>query len=167
MVTQEVGALGHGDLEPHFAPKRVEFFAENNIKIKSISSGLYHCNALSTDDKLYTWGRGLYGVLGNGSNQHSLVPKLNESIESIKQENIENGTDDKINNIEQFDSVNEFSIMRMSDGTINAWGKNDRGQMGVTPGIGIDMVESENVPTMIDLKDENGNPKNAKDFGIG
>jgi len=100
MVTQEVGALGHGDLEPHFAPKRVEFFAENNIKIKSISSGLYHCNALSTDDKLYTWGRGLYGVLGNGSNQHSLVPKLNESIESIKQENIENGTDDKINNIE-------------------------------------------------------------------
>lgn len=42
-------------------------------------------------------------------------------------ENIENGTDDSINNIEQFDSVNEFSVMRMSDGTINSWGKNDRG----------------------------------------
>lgn len=26
MYTQEVGALGHNDLEPHFYPKRVEFF---------------------------------------------------------------------------------------------------------------------------------------------
>lgn len=50
MVTQEVGALGHGDLEPHFLPKRVEFFAENGIKIKEISCGLYHCNALSEDN---------------------------------------------------------------------------------------------------------------------
>ena len=57
--------------------------------------------------------------------------------------------------------------MRMSDGTINAWGKNDRGQMGTSPGIGIDKIESENVPTLIDLKDENGVPKNAKDFAIG
>ena len=48
--------------------------------------------------------------------------------------------------------------MRMQDGTLNAWGKNDTGQLGVTPGIGIDMVESENVPTMINLKDEEGNP---------
>jgi len=55
-------------------PKKVQMFEENDIKIKSISAGLYHCNALTNTGDLYTWGRGLYGVLGNGSNAHSLLP---------------------------------------------------------------------------------------------
>jgi alpha-tubulin suppressor-like RCC1 family protein len=49
-------------------PKKVDYFEKNNIKIKWISAGLYHTCALSEDGKLYVWGRGLYGVLGNGSN---------------------------------------------------------------------------------------------------
>jgi len=32
----------------------------------------------------------------------------------------------------------------MKDGTLFVWGKNDKGQLGVGSGIGIDMVESEN-----------------------
>jgi alpha-tubulin suppressor-like RCC1 family protein len=40
----------------------------------------------------------------------------------------------------------------MKDGTFYVWGKNDRGQMGVGSGIGIDLVESENVPKEIDFK---------------
>ena len=90
-----MGGLGHGDLEPHFIPKKVEFFEENGIKIKKISCGLYHCNALDENNVLYNWGRGLYGVLGNGSNSHTLLPKLNESVEAIKSE-----IDDFENNIE-------------------------------------------------------------------
>ena len=31
------------------------------------------------------------------------------------------------------------------------WGKNDFGQMGVGSGIGIDLVESENLPKEVDL----------------
>ena len=34
----------------------------------------------------------------------------------------------------------------MTDGTFYVWGKNDRGQMGVGAGVGIDMIESENTP---------------------
>ena len=37
-------------------------------------------------NKLYVWGRGLYGVLGNGSNNYSLLPELNEEFEIIKNE---------------------------------------------------------------------------------
>lgn len=162
MYSQEVGALGHGDLEPHFVPKKVSFFEENGLKIKSISCGLYSCNALDTENRLYNWGRGLYGVLGNGSNSHSLLPKLNESVEGIRTE-----IDDFDNIIEQMDSVAEYTVVRMTDGSLNAWGKNDRGQMGTTPGIGIDMIESESVPTMIDLKAEDGTPKAAKNFAVG
>ena len=55
----------------------------------------------------------------------------------------------------------------MSDGSLNAWGKNDRGQMGTGAGIGIDMIESESVPTEINLKDDDGTPKAAKNFAVG
>jgi hypothetical protein len=39
--------------------------------------------------------------------------------------------------------------------------------MGTGSGIGIDMVECENQPTYIDLKDENEQPKIVKDFVMG
>ena len=39
----------------------------------------------------------------------------------------------------------------MSDGQLLVWGKNDFGQMGVGSGIGIDLVESENIPKEVDL----------------
>ena len=61
--------MGHNDLEPHFNPKRVEFFKEEGIKINSIAAGNYHCVAVSDNDLMYNWGRGQYGVLGNGCNQ--------------------------------------------------------------------------------------------------
>lgn len=86
MYRQDVGALGHGGHEPHFVPHKVSFFEENGIKIKSITSGNYHCNAIDEEDRLYSWGRGLYGVLGDGSNSPNLSPKLNESMEAIKAE---------------------------------------------------------------------------------
>lgn len=42
MYSQEVGALGHGDKQHHFVPKKVEYFDKHNIKIKRIAAGLYH-----------------------------------------------------------------------------------------------------------------------------
>mmetsp|Transcript_15010 Transcript_15010/g.20378 ORF Transcript_15010/g.20378 Transcript_15010/m.20378 type:complete len:256 (-) Transcript_15010:690-1457(-) len=81
MYTQEIGALGHGDVEPCFVPRKVAFFEENGLKVTQIAAGNYHCAAVCDDGNLYTWGRGLYGVLGNGSNSESLVPCLNEDFQ--------------------------------------------------------------------------------------
>jgi alpha-tubulin suppressor-like RCC1 family protein len=78
MYSQEVGALGHGDKAHHFKPKRVKYFNEKGIKISQIGAGLYHNIALAESGELYTWGRGQYGVLGNGSNQYSLTPQVND-----------------------------------------------------------------------------------------
>lgn len=80
MYTQEVGALGHGDKQHQFYPKKVDFFEKNNIKVKKLSAGLYHTVALTTEGDVYSWGRGLYGVLGNASNQYSLIPELNDEL---------------------------------------------------------------------------------------
>jgi alpha-tubulin suppressor-like RCC1 family protein len=136
----------------------VKYFEENGLKIKSISAGLYHCNAIDTKGDLYSWGRGLYGVLGNGSNSHALEPMLNEDVAAIQEEN---------GKIVKLDSADEYSVIQLEDGTIHAWGKNDSGQMGTGTGIGIDMVECENQPTYVNLLDENDQPKNVKDFVMG
>ena len=80
MYAQEIGALGHGDIHHTFVPKKVKFFEENGLKVKMIAAGNYHCAVVCDDDNLYTWGVGLYGVLGNGSNQYALSPALNEDI---------------------------------------------------------------------------------------
>jgi alpha-tubulin suppressor-like RCC1 family protein len=38
-------------------------------KVKMITAGNYHCVAVTDQEELFSWGRGLYGVLGNGGNQ--------------------------------------------------------------------------------------------------
>ena len=161
MVTQEVGALGHGDKKPHFVPTKVKFFEENNIKVKSISAGLFHNNVLDTEGKVWTWGRGLYGVLGNGANNSELLPVLNEDVEALKEEDPEN------NEIVKMDSADEFTVLQLADGNLYAYGKNDRGQMGTQVGIGMDMIECENIPTWVELKDPEEKVVFAKNFEIG
>jgi len=47
------------------------------------------------------------------------------------------------------DSADEYTGVLMKDGSFWVWGKNDRGQLGVGSGIGIDMVESESTPINI------------------
>ena len=46
----------------------------------------------------------------------------------------------------KMDSADEFSVIKLADGSVYSWGKNDRGQMGTGAGIGIDMIECENLP---------------------
>lgn len=121
MYSQDVGALGHGDKESLFLPKRVKYFDENEIKVNQVEAGLYHCNVLTEDNKIYTWGRGLYGVLGNGSNDYSLTPILNDSIEGVKEESDPNSS------IAVMSSTDEMTAVLMSNGQLNTWGKNDRG----------------------------------------
>ena len=49
-------------------PRKVSFFEENGLKALQVAAGNYHCAVVCDDGNLYTWGRGLYGVLGNGGN---------------------------------------------------------------------------------------------------
>ena len=49
-------------------------------------------------------------------------------------------------------AADDYTAAVMSDGQLLVWGKNDFGQMGVGSGIGIDLVESENLPKEVDLE---------------
>lgn len=144
MVSQEVGALGHGDRKPYFLPKKVEFFDTIGSKVIQISAGLYHTVALTADGEVYTWGRGLYGTLGNGSNQYSLTPQLNEDFSVLKEEGVK---------IVKIDSAEDYTAALTDSGEVFSFGKNDRGQMGIGTGIGIDMFESSPNPTPVTYED--------------
>jgi len=147
MYSQEVGALGHGDKEPHFYPKRVEWFRENKIKITKIAAGNYHCVAIDTKNNMYNWGKGQYGVLGNGDNSEAVLPQLNEEFEFIKKQYEEEAPGTF--GYKKVHSSDNYTAVVLKDGTLFTWGMNDRGQLGVGNAIGMDMVESENQPREI------------------
>jgi len=119
------------------------------------------------DGNIYTWGRGLYGVLGNGSNQQAMEPLLNDEFEYMFNEAKENGLDLSFKKISAAD---DYTGALLSDGSFYVWGKNDRGQMGVGSGIGIDLVESENLPKEVNIREavpEADKPLIVTDFSTG
>ena len=69
-------------------------------------------------------------------------------------------------------AADDYTAAVMSDGQLFVWGKNDFGQMGVGSGIGIDLVESENIPKEVELDealpdDEKSEPAFAVDVDTG
>ena len=165
LYTQEVGALGHGDIKPTFVPKKVEFFEQNGLKVKQIAAGNYHCVAICDDGNLYNWGIGLYGVLGNGSNNYALTPMINDDFVYQREQ-------DETLTFRAISAADDYTAAVMSSGELLVWGKNDFGQMGVGAGIGIDLVESENVPKEVELDEalpanEKANPALAVDVCAG
>ena len=161
MYSQEIGALGHGNKDAHYMPTKVAWFEERGIKIKSIAAGLYHCVAIDEENQMYSWGRGLYGVLGNGNNDYQLLPQKVETIEGVKQESTPAAS------VARFDATDEMTVALTDNGFLNSWGKNDRGQLGISAGIGIDMVESECVPCQVAVLDADEEQQPVKDFAIG
>ena len=121
--------MGHGDIENSFIPKKIKFFEEKGIKIKDIACGIRHCVVLTEQGDVYTWGRGEYGLLGNGSNSGSLVPKKNEFIEMYMKE-------DPDNEIVKIDCADEYTGALTKGGDLYVWGKNNQGQLGIGAGIG-------------------------------
>jgi len=121
---QEVGALGHGDVKSNFAPKKVTFFAENNLKVLKVAAGINHTVVLCDDENIYSWGQGLYGVLGHGSNRPSLIPKMVEEFSILRTEAAEEGISLKV---VKLSAADEYTGVLTSDGQLYTWGKNDRG----------------------------------------
>jgi len=122
MYTQEVGALGHGSLDPNFTPKKVEALSDHNVQM--IAAGNYHCVAVTDNQQMFNWGRGLYGVLGNGANKQSLAPVLNDEFEFSKTEAEREELPFSFKNIKACD---DYTGAIMNDGALLVWGKNDRG----------------------------------------
>ena len=60
----EYGQLGHGDKVNKVKTMLVQ--ALDDIFLQQITCGWSHSVALTTKDKVYTWGNGDHGTLGGG-----------------------------------------------------------------------------------------------------
>lgn len=62
----ESSANNNSDLVTISIPVKMPFFDQNGFKVKEIACGDLHCIALTTCNRVFTWGCGEYGRLGHG-----------------------------------------------------------------------------------------------------
>ena len=70
------GALGHGDGEARWTPKRLEKEAFGGWSAGMVACGDHHTMVLTTDGLLWTFGSGDHGRLGHGGTEDKLTPTL-------------------------------------------------------------------------------------------
>jgi alpha-tubulin suppressor-like RCC1 family protein len=88
---------------------------EGLSNIVAIAPGLSHSLALNKDGKVWAWGTGKDGELGDGKGESSSLPVQVDFEDSIKIVQIATGSD--------------FSLAIDDKSQLWAWGKNDYGQM--------------------------------------
>ncbi|MBG9944541.1 regulator [Brevibacillus formosus] len=86
--------------------------------IVSVAGGYMHSLALDANGKVYAWGHGGYGQIGDGINRTTLVLAPVNLPDLTEIEEIASGP------------YASHNLALKRDGTVYAWGKNDRGQLG-------------------------------------
>ncbi|KMZ41850.1 MULTISPECIES: hypothetical protein [Bacillales] len=107
------GQLGNNSTTSNYSTPTKTYGLSN---IVSVAAGEYHSLALDVNGKVYAWGNGYSGQIGDGNSMIRIVPmnvlELTEIVE------IASG------------SYANHNLALKRDGTVYAWGKNDRGQLG-------------------------------------
>ncbi|MFF3787687.1 RCC1 domain-containing protein [Streptomyces sp. NPDC001933] len=101
-------------------------------KVKQISAGADFSLALLENGKVYAWGRGIHGQLGNGTRATSSVPRQVQGLE----------------NIVWIAAGGHHALALTADGTVKSWGYNLYGQLGnsstksATLPVDVDLLEN-------------------------
>lgn len=115
-----------------------------------------HSIAVTAGGHLYSWGKGEHGVLGHGNSQFKLFPQKVVEFDNHLKNN---------SRIVKIDAADDYTAVKMSDGQLLVFGKNDRGQLGRGGGDGLAMVSSENYP--VPVIDSQFETFYVKDFHCG
>lgn len=119
------GQLGNGELENQDKPVAVADPPDGATKYTSIATGSFHTCALTTTGKVYCWGNGEYGQLGDG----------NSGFEADRSEPM--AVLDPTSGAVQFTSLttgNSHTCGVTTSGQAYCWGHYSEGQLGVGPG---------------------------------
>ncbi|EGR28884.1 hypothetical protein IMG5_167380, partial [Ichthyophthirius multifiliis] len=113
----EFGRLGYEkDVKYQKYPKIIETFSIQNIIVTKIALGTHHSAACTNQGKLYTWGQGVNGQLGHGSNQNEEIPKKVKEFQDIRVLEIACG--------------DSHTMAIISGNLVYGWGFNQAGQLG-------------------------------------
>ena len=114
------GQLGNGSNVDSYVPVPVNTDGVLNGKtIKDVSVGYLHTCALASNNRVYCWGNGVSGQLGDGLATSSNVPVEVYRWDVLK--------DKSIKSIQVGDS---FSCALTTNSEISCWGDNNYGQLG-------------------------------------
>ncbi|KAJ7954705.1 Regulator of chromosome condensation (RCC1) family with FYVE zinc finger domain [Quillaja saponaria] len=81
--THNAGLLGHGTDVSHWIPKRVSRTLEG-LQVLSVACGTWHSALATSNGKLFTFGDGMFGVLGHGDRESISYPKEVQSLTGLK-----------------------------------------------------------------------------------
>ncbi|KAJ8458140.1 hypothetical protein OPV22_031066 [Ensete ventricosum] len=85
------GKLGHGSMNDEKYPRLIEQFQTLNLQPRVVAAGAWHAAVVGQDGRACTWGWGRYGCLGHGNEESESVPKVVESLSSIKAVHVATG----------------------------------------------------------------------------
>ena len=143
------GQLGNGSFTPAATDVPGQIAALSGKQIVAIAAGASHSIALGSDGTVWTWGNGMDGQLGNGSNSSSDSPASVSGFNA--------GT--TITSI----AAGEFQTTALgSDGTVYSWGQGSPGSLGNNSG------SNSNVPVKVDVSPLDGSAlANAQLVSLG
>ncbi|KAF7995498.1 hypothetical protein HCN44_006605 [Aphidius gifuensis] len=110
------GRLGHGDTVSYDQPKIIE--ALNKKSVVFIACGSTYSACLTASGELYTWGRGIYGRLGHGNCDDTLVPTLVVELKGYVVVHVACGSGDS------------QTLCVTARGIVFSWGDGDYGKLG-------------------------------------
>ncbi|KAG6488381.1 hypothetical protein ZIOFF_049624 [Zingiber officinale] len=85
------GKLGHGSRTDEKYPRLIEQFQTLNLQPMVVAAGAWHAAVVGRDGRVCTWGWGRYGCLGHGNEECESVPKVIESLATIKAVHVATG----------------------------------------------------------------------------
>ncbi|NLH98444.1 MAG: cadherin-like domain-containing protein, partial [Chthonomonadales bacterium] len=109
------GQLGLGDLAQRRDPTQVTFFSGRTVT--AVAAGTAHSLALTSDGKLWAWGRNYYGQLGVGDTTDRSTPVEVTALAGQTITGLAGG--------------GGHSLALSADGKLWAWGANAWGQLGL------------------------------------
>lgn len=112
------GALGYGDYLAYPKPTRLDINAFAETRAVMIACGGFHTMVVTADGRLWTFGRGKDGRLGQGDEEERLTPTLVLALEVCEAK------------IVMVAAGVAHSIAATSDGDVYTWGWGDDGQLG-------------------------------------
>jgi len=127
------GQLGDGTTTLRNTPTLITFSGlQGGETIESVNVGFSHSFAVTTNGRVYAWGRNLFGQLGNGTTTDRISPTL------ITFTGLQIGE-----TIESVNAGDSHSLAVTTNGRVYAWGRNSSTQLG--DGTTIDRT----TPTLI------------------
>ncbi|DBA04860.1 TPA: hypothetical protein N0F65_004497 [Lagenidium giganteum] len=124
----DYGQLGLGDTKAQVEPRQVEGL--EGIAIKTLCARGSHVLALSSDGRLYSWGRGDDGQLGHGGRDSTSKPQEIAALRGHQ--------------IKAIAAGRCHSVALRSDGRVFTWGSNEDGALG------RGCSDDSTVPMMVD-----------------